>query len=106
MGAGARYPAATARGCLGKVNVGAHYLRGLPDSCQPVWRAILMIPGSIRVPLHLYRCLRLQTGPQRFLERKMEDVMQMSYTERYKRPSVTSDRCVTHYEISSGSTPV
>lgn len=47
MGAGASYPAATARGCPGKVEVGAPNLRGLPDCRQPLWRMILMITGSI-----------------------------------------------------------
>lgn len=57
-----------------------------------------------RVLLHLYRCLHLG-HKYGFLERKMEDVLQMIYTERDKQSSATSDCCATHYEISSGSTP-
>lgn len=57
---------------FGKVNAGAHNLRGLPNSCQP---------GSAegdcdvsrlhhRVLLHLDRCLPLQTRPQIWIFRK------------------------------------
>lgn len=71
----ASYPAATARGCPGEVNLGAHNLRGPSHSCQPVWRDILMNPGSIAESccICIDVCVSKLGHEYWFLKEKMED---------------------------------